>query len=207
MPEPGPQAPPDDPEVAGSRLAGTSDDPHGAAPCPPALPEEPRERELRQETEIERLDRHWLELLQELRVVQTGVQILSAFLLTIPFQQRFGELSDGQRGIYLVAVSLGVLATGLIIAPVSIHRLLFRRQERPILVRQSDLLAKLGLVALACCLTASITLIASFVVGTGAALLAAAACIVFFLVVWLGVPLIDTRNQRRASGPPGPPAP
>ncbi|WP_083454803.1 DUF6328 family protein, partial [Nostocoides japonicum] len=139
--------------------------------------EEPHERELRNETPVERLDRHWLELLQELRVVQTGVQILSAFLLTIPFQARFGELSDEQRLLYLVAVSLGVLATGLIIAPVSIHRLLFRKQERPVLVRQSDILAKLGLVTLAGCLTASITLIVSFVVGTVAALVAAAGCL------------------------------
>ena len=157
-------------------------------------PEEPGER-ARGESELERLDRHWLELLQELRVVQTGVQILSAFLLTIPFQARFGELSQGQRRIYLVAVCLGVLATGLIIAPVSIHRLLFRKQERPTLVRQSDILAKLGLVALACCLTASITLIASFVVGTAAAVIAASACLVFFLGVWLALPLLDARSR------------
>lgn len=161
----------------------------------PATPhEEPNER-ARGETELERLDRHWLELLQELRVVQTGVQILSAFLLTIPFQQRFGTLSSTQRGIYLVAVTLGILATGLIIAPVSIHRLLFRKQERPVLVRQSDLLAKLGLTALALCLTSSVTLIASFVVGTVAAVVAAAACLTFFVVVWLVVPLVDARSR------------
>src|SRR5689334_19894510 len=81
----------------------------------------------RDETEAERLDRNWTEMLQELRVTQTGTQILTGFLLTIPFQQRFAELDDTQRGIYLVLVAFAALATILALAPVSLHRALFRQ--------------------------------------------------------------------------------
>ena len=81
----------------------------------------------RDETEAERLDRNWIELLQELRVTQTGVQILLAFLLTLPFQPRFVELDPSMVTVYLVAVSLGTLATFMIVAPVTAHRMLFRR--------------------------------------------------------------------------------
>lgn len=162
--------------------------------APHEEPGKRREPDQRNETELERLDRQWGELLQELRVVQTGVQILSAFLLTIPFQARFAMLSDVQRGIYLLAVTLGIVATGLIIAPVSIHRLLFRKKERAVLVRQADLLAKLGLTCLGLCLTTSVTLIVSIVVGTPGALVAAILCVGFFLLTWLVVPLLDERH-------------
>ena len=71
----------------------------------------------RHETETEGLDRNWNELLQELRVTQTGVQILAGFLLTLPFQQRFSALEDEQRTAYLVSLSSAVLATALLVAP------------------------------------------------------------------------------------------
>src|SRR5215213_2429038 len=79
------------------------------------------------ETERERINRNWDELLQELRVTQTGVQILTGFLLTLPFQQRFEDLDDYQRDLFLVLVLLAVLTTALIVAPVSLHRILFRK--------------------------------------------------------------------------------
>ena len=82
----------------------------------------------RSETETERLDRNWGDLLQELRVVQTGVQLLTGLLLTVPFQARFGDLTDFQRVIYLATVSVSVTSTALLIAPVALHRLLFRRK-------------------------------------------------------------------------------
>src|SRR4051795_12144025 len=82
----------------------------------------------RDETELERLDRNWTDLLQELRVVQTGVQLLTGFLLTLPFQNRFVLLESYQRTAYLATVACAIGATGFLIAPVSLHRLLFRRQ-------------------------------------------------------------------------------
>src|ERR1700761_1739397 len=92
----------------------------------------------RGETEIERLDRNWSNLLQELRVVQTGVQLLTGFLLTLPFQQRFDVLSQQMRIAYLVTVGCSVGATVLLIAPVGIHRLLFRRHRLQVLVAGAD---------------------------------------------------------------------
>src|SRR5882757_630628 len=83
----------------------------------------------RSETETERLDRNWSSLLQELRVAQTGVQLLTGFLLTLPFQQRFDVLDHTMRIVYLVTVGFSVTATILLIAPVGMHRLLFRQHR------------------------------------------------------------------------------
>src|ERR1700709_2032026 len=90
--------------------------------------------EERNETPTERLDRNWTSLLQELRVVQTGVQLLTGFLLTLPFQQRFDVLDQQMRTAYLATVACSVGATVLLIAPVGIHRLLFRRHRLQVLV-------------------------------------------------------------------------
>src|SRR3954464_4237071 len=84
----------------------------------------------RHETEEERLDRNFIELLQELRVSQTGVQILFAFLLTLPFTQRFTQVSSFERDIYFVSLLFSGAASALFIGPVSYHRLLFRRGEK-----------------------------------------------------------------------------
>src|SRR6201996_4292485 len=92
------------------------------------------DRDTRGETETERLDRNWNDLLQELRVVQTGVQLLTGFLLTLPFQARFTQLGEFQQNVYLVTVGLAVSATGVLVAPVAIHRMLFRRHARLALV-------------------------------------------------------------------------
>src|SRR5436190_17789810 len=99
----------------------------------------------RDETEIERLDRNWNSLLQELRVVQTGVQLLTGFLLTLPFQQRFTALSQPLRIVYLATVGCSVGATVLLVAPVGIHRLLFRRHRLQVLVSAAHRCAYAGL--------------------------------------------------------------
>src|ERR1700733_6234867 len=99
----------------------------------------------RSETEAQRLDRNWLSLLQELRVVQTGVQLLTGFLLTLPFQARFDVLSTTMRVIFLATVGCSIAATVLLEAPVAIHRLLFRRHRTRFLVSAADRLAFSGL--------------------------------------------------------------
>src|SRR5215217_8125607 len=96
----------------------------------------------RGETETERLDRNWNEMLQELRVTQTGTQILTGFLLTLAFQPRFQELDQFQVGVYLVLVGLAVLATCLGLAPVTLHRALFRQQAKDRIVHTGDLLLR-----------------------------------------------------------------
>src|ERR1044072_7282002 len=108
----------------------------------------------RDETPLEPLDRNWDELLQELRVVQTGVQILAGFLLTLPFQQRFTQIEDVNRVVFLVAFALAVVATAFLVAPVSAHRLLFRKGEKAALVALANRCARVGLVALALAVSA-----------------------------------------------------
>src|SRR5947209_14294805 len=99
----------------------------------------------RDETALERWDRNFTELLQELRVAQTGVQILFAFLLTLPFTNRFGQVSEFDRGTYVVTLVAAAAATAFLIGPVSYHRLVFRRGRKPQLVQVGSTLAVLGL--------------------------------------------------------------
>ena len=103
----------------------------------------------RHESAEERADRRWGDLLQELRVAQTGVQILFGFLLTVVFQQRFTQLSDTDRHIYVVTVLLGAATTGALVGPVSMHRLLTGRRLKPETVAWASRLTVLGLVAAA----------------------------------------------------------
>ena len=150
----------------------------------------------RDETPAERLDRNWGELLQELRVTQTGIQILSGFLLTLPFQSRFTGLDPALVGVFLAAVASGTLATALVVAPVIAHRLLFRRHAKDRLVASGDLLAKAGLGCLALTVVLVVTLIFGFVIGLPAGLLAGGVCLIGFVVLWLGVPALLARAPR-----------
>src|SRR5213080_1326027 len=102
----------------------------------------------RDETELERWDRNFNELLQELRVAQTGVQILFAFLLTLPFTQRFEKVGAEDRAVYLGTLLATALATACLIAPVSQHRILFRRHRKPEIVDTASRLAETGLAFL-----------------------------------------------------------
>jgi Family of unknown function (DUF6328) len=149
----------------------------------------------REETKNERMDRNWNELLQELRVTQTGIQILTGFLLTLPFQQRFTDLDEFQRDVFLVTVSLAAVATGLIIAPVSFHRMMFRQREKPLLVRLSDLLARAGLSLVALAVSCVALLIFDVVVGRLAGVLASACLLAFFTVCWFVAPLAILRTR------------
>lgn len=151
----------------------------------------------RHETPTERLDRNWNDLLQELRVVQTGVQLLTGFLLTLPFQQKFSQLSQVERGIYLVAVSASIVATGFLQAPVSLHRALFRKHRRKETVLVAHRLAIVGMVFLACAVVAVVLLIFEVVSGGGAGIAAGVCTAVLLLVLWLLIPQIARiRSQR-----------
>lgn len=160
------------------------------------------ERE-RHETPTERLDRNWTDLLQELRVVQTGVQLLTGFLLTLPFQARFQELSNFQQDVYLITVGCSVAATGLVIAPVSLHRLLFRQRARRQMVGAAHRLALAGLVALSLAIIGVVLLIFDVVRGATAGWVAAAVVTVVLMVLWFGFPLLvrtrDTPPEKPAS--------
>ena len=102
----------------------------------------------RDETEAQRLDRNWSSLLQELRVAQTGVQLLTGFLLTLPFQQRFTLLDGTMRTVYLITVACSIGATVLLVAPVGMHRVLFRRHRLDAIVTATHSFAIAGLFLL-----------------------------------------------------------
>ena len=154
----------------------------------------------RHETPTERADRNWDELLQELRVTQTGIQILSGFLLTLPFQQRFTMLDGPLRALFLVAVVLATLSTGLVVAPVASHRLLFRKHEKIALVDTSDRLAKVGLTCLGLTVVVVLALVFGFVLGDTAGLVAGGAALVVFVALWLILPLVVLRRARPEGG-------
>jgi amino acid permease len=151
------------------------------------------------ETDDERADRNLNELLQELRVAQTGVQILFAFLLTLPFTQRFHEITNEQRVVYLLTLATSALATVCIIGPVSHHRILFQRGLKPQLVQATNRLANYGLIFLWISIVLSVFLIFDVVVNTTAAAIAAAVLAVVFLLIWYVHPL-RIRARRDNSG-------
>ncbi|MGA8209821.1 MAG: DUF6328 family protein [Nocardioidaceae bacterium] len=154
------------------------------------------------ESEAERLTRNVSELLQELRVTQTGVQILTGFLLTLPFSQRFADLDELQRTVYLAVLCGSVLATGFIVAPVAFHRVLFRNGERPWLVAAANRCALAGLTALGLTTAGMVWLVFSLVSGRTPAHVAGAACLVFLAGLWAAVPLA-LRPDRDDAGRAG----
>jgi hypothetical protein len=148
------------------------------------------DRDERGETEIERLDRNWNNLLQELRVAQTGVQLLTGFLLTLPFQQRFDVLNQQMRIVYLATVGCSVGATVLLIAPVGIHRLLFRRHRLRVLVSAAHRCAYAGLSLLGLALTGVTVIVFAAVAGRGAGVIAGACALALFAFFWWALPLL-----------------
>jgi len=148
----------------------------------------------RRETPTERLDRNWADLLQELRVSQTGVQLLTGLLLTVPFQSRFGDILPHQRVVYLVTTALSVTAAGLLIAPVMLHRALFRLHGRRVLVAASQRFAIAGLATLGLAVLGVVELIFDVVLGWVAGVIAAAAALVLLGVLWGLVPAVVRRR-------------
>lgn len=142
----------------------------------------------RDETPVERLDRNWNELLQELRVTQTGVQLLTAFLLSLPLQQRFSDLKTYQHGLYLVAVVLSVSATGFLVAPVAAHRAMFRKHEKDRLVDIGDWAAQVGLLLLALAVSMVVAFIFGVVINGAASVVAGAVTLLLLAVLWWVVP-------------------
>src|SRR3954452_23996975 len=143
----------------------------------------------RDETDTERLDRNLVELLQEVRVVQTGVQVLFAFLLTVPFSSRFAEITGFQRGTYFAALVGAAAASVLLIAPTAIHRVLFRLGQKAYMVEMSNRFAIGGLVSTAVAMVAVMLLVSDVMFGTAIALGIAIATALAFGGVWAALPL------------------
>ena len=150
----------------------------------------------RNETPAQRADRNFNDILQELRVTQTGVQVLFSVLLTLPFSQRFAKVTDFQKDVYFVSLLLAAATAVVLVAPVSTHRLLFRTGQKPWVVEVASRYAVLGLVLLALTITAVLLLVSDVLFQSGWALVAA---MVFGLVTvgtWFVPPIVRHRRTR-----------
>jgi Family of unknown function (DUF6328) len=158
---------------------------------------------LRDETDTERLDRNLVELLQEVRVVQTGVQVLFAFLLTVPFSARFDAITDFQRAAYFTALVGAAAASVLLIAPTAVHRLLFRLGQKQYMVDVSNRLAVGGLLSTAVAMIAVMLLVSDVMFGMGIAIAVTLATTLAFAGVWALLPLRQRRRVLAARRRPG----
>jgi hypothetical protein len=152
----------------------------------------------RNESELERLDRNTVELLNELRVASTGIQVLFAFLLVVPFNVGFSKLSSFDRYEYFVTLLCIAIAAALLIAPSIHHRLLFRHGQKEYLVSAGTRLAIIAGIFLAVGLTGILVLISDVIFGGVTAAIVGLATAVVVGVVWFALPL----RQRRASARP-----
>jgi hypothetical protein len=153
-----------------------------------------RAAESRGETLDQVLDRNVAELLQELRVAFTGVQILFAFLLSLAFTQRFQNLAAFDLGIYTVALLSTALATMLFIAPVSFHRIVFRKRQKFALVIVADRLLVIGLALLIPAISSAVLLIMDVALGRWQAILGGSLTASVGLLTWYALPLAVRRS-------------
>ena len=160
-----------------------------------------RAADLRGETLDQVLDRNVGELLQELRVAFTGVQILFAFLLSLAFTPKFSGLTNFDLCVYTVALLSTALATMVFIAPVSLHRIVFRRRQKYALVWLGDRLLVVGLLLLIPAIGSAVLLIMDVVLGRGPAILAASVTAGVGLLTWYALPLA-TRRAGHGVAPP-----
>lgn len=151
----------------------------------------------RDETELERLDRNLLELLNELRVALPGVQVLFAFLLVLPFNSRFSQVTGFQKGVYLFTLIVTAISAVLLIAPSMHHRLQFRKGNKPAIVKDANRFAILGMTTLAIAMVGAIVLVVDFVAGLGAMLGASMAVAVLIALVWYALPRARLRQHER----------
>lgn len=156
----------------------------------------------RHETVTERLDRNWNGLLQELRVLQTGTQLLTGFLLTIAFQPVFEKLATWQVVLYLTVVCSAVLSTILVLMPVALHRALFRQHAMAELVAWADRTVRLGLLATGLAIVGVVALVFSAAAGVPGAAVAGALALALVVAVWLVLPRRVRTSAERGPGLP-----
>jgi uncharacterized protein involved in cysteine biosynthesis len=149
----------------------------------------------REESEQERVDRNLQEMLGELRVALPGVQVLFAFLLVVPFNQRFGQVTDFQKTLYLITLLFTTASTICLIAPTAHHRIEFRQQDKENIVRTGNWIVVVGLGLLAVAMTGAVLLVTDYLWGTTTTIAAAGGVALGFLVLWYVIPL-----RRLAAG-------
>ena len=141
------------------------------------------------ENRQERTARELIELLNELRVILPGVQFLFAFLLTVPFAQRFADLDSVETGVFFVTLLCTTVATALLMAPSAQHRILWREGAREKRLQLGNTLTIVGLVFLVPAMVGAVFVVADFIFGLGVALVATLLLVLFFVLLWFVLPL------------------
>jgi hypothetical protein len=148
----------------------------------------------------DRANRELIELLGELRIILPGVQVLFAFLLTVPLSGRFEALNHYEKALYLFAFFASAIAAVLLIAPTPYHRIRFRRGDKEALLRASNRLALIGLAFLAVSICAVVGLVTAIIANDAVSLIAIAIAALFVLSLWFGIPV--SRAYRHRDRPP-----
>ena len=156
--------------------------------------------EHRGERPLQRADRNYNELLQELRVAQTGVQILFAFLLGLSFTPRFASVTEFQRDVYVITLVSSAVTTAFLIAPVAAHRVLFQSGRKRQLVRLVHRCLFAGLITLVLTMVGAMLLVLDVVLRPPVAVTVTAAVAVFFVVLWFALPGYRRLKDRRDGG-------
>jgi hypothetical protein len=150
----------------------------------------------RSDAEQELLNRQMSELLGELRVALPGVQVLFAFLLTVPFAQGFTRVSDFQQDMYFLSLIAAAVATALLIAPTALHRIRFGRGEKPFLLRVSNATTIAGLAALAIAIVAAVLLVSDYLLDSTTAIIISGCLAALFAVLWFLFPLLAPNRDN-----------
>ena len=162
-----------------------------SGPTDPHRPATPRAApDGRDESPAERADRNWNEVLQELRVLQTGSQILTGFLLALAFQPAFADLSGGQRAFYLVLIAVSALSAIVALAPVALHRFLFQHRAKRTVVAYGHLALLTSLLTVSLLLVGVVAFVFDVVVGGTASWIAGAVLGGVIIALWVAVPLV-----------------
>ncbi len=154
------------------------------------------------ESEAEASQRQLGELLQELRVAMPGVQVLFGFLLAVPFNQRFGEVTRFERAVYAATLLSSACASALFIAPTAYHRIMFHQRDRKQLISTATRMMIAGLVFLALAMTGAVLLVASFLFAGEIAAILAIGVVAMFAWLWFGLALARRARLARRTGRP-----
>ncbi|MCR2825836.1 DUF6328 family protein [Microbacterium sp. zg.Y909] len=171
-----------------------------SGPTDPRPPDAPRPvPDGRDESPAERADRNWNEVLQELRVLQTGSQIITGFLLALAFQPAFADLSGEQRGFYLVLIAVSALSAIVALAPVALHRFLFQHRAKRTVVAYGHIALLTSLLTVSLLLVGVVTFVFDVVLGGTASWIAGAVLGGVIIVLWVAVPLVVRVRREGAS--------
>lgn len=153
--------------------------------------EHTKRREDRSEDEQERLNRQMAELLNEVRVAMPGVQVLFGFLLTVPFQQRFQQVTAFQEGVYLGTLIAAATATAFLIAPSAYHRVMFQQHRKPTIIHRGTVQFLVGLVALALAMNGAVLLVTDVLFGAGTVAVIVVSLVCLYATLWFGLGIVE----------------